>query len=604
MRPVTLKAFSTASDSLAETSSKLEKAERLGKFLKAIEDPEDLRRAVWFSAGRTFAATDERVTGASGAAVRAAVFEVTGVDPDHWRALSIQSGEAGEALGALWNETGGWAADPSPSPSPSPAQPLDAVAPDAGTREVTAADPSLPLAELSAAFDDLAIHGAAARKRSILVKLLRRLTSPRESVYLLKILFGDLRTGVQEGVIVDAIASAFAVAAKEVRAALLLEGDLGEVAVLAKENRLSDARFGLFRPVSFMLAAVVEDPAEAVKQIADRSFIAEDKLDGIRAQIHKEGRKIAIYTRTLDNVTESFPEVVDQIRLLHENTLLLDGEIVPWRENKALPFAHIQKRLGRKKVSADVLRENPVTFIAFDLLYAAGRNWMVEPLSARKACLAGISGLLTLPYRQLKTESEIASLFDAARENRNEGILLKDLASPYLPGRRGQVWYKLKTHLPTLDCVVTAAEHGHGKRRNHLSDYTFAVWSTAPQDRGELLNIGKAYSGVTDAEIEQLTKLFQEISVHFDGRVHQVQPKVVMEIAFDAIQKSDRHASGFALRFPRIKTIRWDKPVAEADTLEAARKIHDSPSNLNRVDEAPAPATATASQEPSLFDGL
>lgn len=593
MSPATLRDFATVGDALKDTTSKLEKAAILARSFTKLDDPADLRHALTFHSGRTFPPTDSRVTGVSSAAIRNAILEVTHADPNHLRELAIRSGELGEALGLLWEELGGW------NP-PSSASGMSHPTSDIG----------LTLSDLAAAFSDLALHGAATKKRSILVKLLRRITSAREAVYLLKILFGDLRTGVQDGILLDAIAGAFSPegGVKDLRQALLLEGDLAEVAVLAKEHRLADARFALFRPLSFMLAAVVADEAEAIKQIADRPFIAEDKLDGIRAQIHKDGRNVAIYTRTLDNVTESFPDIVAQIRELKDepgnHSLLLDGEIVPWRNGKALPFAHIQKRLGRKKVPAKIIAENPAHFIAFDLLYADGAPLLAEPLQRRKDRL-GATGISTLGFTPITTPDQIKSLFDTARTQNNEGLLLKDLNSPYLPGRRGQVWYKLKTHLPTLDCVVTAAEHGHGKRRNHLSDYTFAVWSAPPADGGELLNIGKAYSGVTDAEIEELTKLFQSVSIGFDGRVHQVQPKLVLEIAFDAIQRSDRHASGYALRFPRIKTIRWDKPIAEADTLQSVEQIHNSPQNLNRVDESQvsAPDSPQApAQEPSLFD--
>jgi DNA ligase-1 len=203
---------------------------------------------------------------------------------------------------------------------------------------------------------------------------------------------------------------------------------------------------------------------------------------------------------------------------------------------------------------------------------------------------------------ELSTADEIAAAFAAARDRRNEGIILKDPASPYSPGRRGQMWFKLKTHLPTLDCVVTAAEYGHGKRRAVLSDYTFAVWDTDPAEPGaKLVNVGKAYSGVTDAEIAQLTELFLTLSRARHGRVHLVEPKVVLEIAFDQIQVSKRHASGYAFRFPRIKRIRWDKGPEDADRLARVTEVYQGTTNFARPTRAPAPEPEP---EPTLFDGL
>jgi DNA ligase-1 len=199
------------------------------------------------------------------------------------------------------------------------------------------------------------------------------------------------------------------------------------------------------------------------------------------------------------------------------------------------------------------------------------------------------------------TADDITTAFSRARESRNEGLMLKDPASAYSPGRRGKWWLKLKTHLPTIDCVVTAAEYGHGKRKNSLSDYTFAVWDREPSEEGaQLVNIGKAYSGVTDAEIAQLTETFLNLSIQQIGRVHLVQPNIVLEIACDQIQKSNRHDSGYALRFPRIKRIRWDKGPQDAERLGRIAEIYESESNTARGGQT----EPNLQPEPTLFDGL
>jgi DNA ligase-1 len=207
--------------------------------------------------------------------------------------------------------------------------------------------------------------------------------------------------------------------------------------------------------------------------------------------------------------------------------------------------------------------------------------------------------MLITAVRDVLSAEQINAAFCRARDCRNEGLVLKDPDSIYSPGRRGQAWLKLKTHLPTFDCVVTAAEYGHGKRRGVLSDYTFAVWDREPSEPGAaLVNIGKAYSGVTDKEIAQLTKIFLELSLAQRGQVHLVEPKIVLEIACDQIQKSDRHSSGYALRFPRIKRIRWDKSPSEADRLPRIIELYDSAANTARGNQAPQPEP----REPSLFD--
>jgi DNA ligase-1 len=556
--------FALTNDAVAATASKLKKCDLLAAYLRELDD-DDLRRTVRFAAGRTFPSTDERVLSVGGRIVSDVVLSLLKIDPGQFYALSVKSGEIGEALSKIWP-----------------------------TWEI---DPPLTLEDLSRVFDQLAATGRQERKRELLAELFSRCGHPREATYLAKIIFGDLRTGVQEGVLQSGVATAFGKKLADVQRCQLLVGDLDEVAVLARHDTMGEARFRLFHPIQFMLANPQEDSADAAKTLDGRTFCAEDKLDGIRAQVHKSADRVAIYTRTMDRTDESFPEIVAAMRAI-PGEFLIDGEIVPWRDGQVLPFAHIQKRLGRKTISAKTKRENPVAFIAFDLLYRDGQLLMDEPLSARRAALLAIPGLLTLEQTSVTTAQQIDAVFTAARDRRNEGIVLKDPQSPYSPGRRGKMWLKLKTHLPTFDCVVTYAEYGHGKRRDSLSDYTFAVWDKPPaEDGAQLLNVGKAYSGVTDAEIAQLTELFKSIAVAQFGRVYAVKPQVVLEIACDQIQKSDRHDSGYAFRFPRIKRIRWDKRPEDADLLSRVAEVYESHANFGRQT-----AIAEEPAEPGLFD--
>ena len=272
---------------------------------------------------------------------------------------------------------------------------------------------------------------------------------------------------------------------------------------------------------------------------------------------------------------------------------ILDGEIVPARGERILPFSDLQKRLGRKMVSEELMASTPVVFVAWDVLYAGETVLINDALRERRtrledlvrtACGSGRAELGSLRLSEAKLFSETTLLddeFDAARARGNEGLMIKDPASSYKPGRRGREWLKLKKALATLDVVVTTVELGHGKRRSVLSDYTFAVRRSETDD--ELLNIGKAYSGLTDAEIAEMTEWFRAHTIHefAHGRVRVVEPRIVIEVTFDRVQPSNRHKGGYALRFPRIVRLRPDKTAAEIDTLETVRKLVEAPSAVD-----------------------
>jgi DNA ligase-1 len=287
--------------------------------------------------------------------------------------------------------------------------------------------------------------------------------------------------------------------------------------------------------------------------------------------------RVAIYSRTLDEISIRFPELHDPLRELPTD-VIIDGEIITARGEQILPFSDLQKRLGRKTVSEELLQSTPVVFIGWDLLYATGKVLINDPLAARRARLETIlrpEGLQVRlsAARRFTDSSALDDEFDAARARGNEGLMIKDPSSFYKPGRRGREWLKLKKALATLDVVVTTVELGHGRRRNVLSDYTFAVRRS--ETDGELLNIGKAYSGLTDVEIAEMTEWFRAHTVQefAHGRVRIVEPRIVLEVTFDRVQPSKRHKSGYALRFPRIVRLRPDKKPDEIDTLETVQKL-------------------------------
>lgn len=285
------------------------------------------------------------------------------------------------------------------------------------------------------------------------------------------------------------------------------------------------------------------------------------------------GRRVALYSRDLKEITSTFLEISDAVRPLVAD-FVLDGEIVAMRGDEVLPFGELQKRLGRREGDLFMREEVPITYVAFDLLWLSGQTCLSRPLRERRAALETLgprpASLRLAHITQAGCPEEIDAAFQAARARGNEGLMIKDPCSSYAPGRRGLAWLKLKKALATLDCVVVGAEYGHGKRYKVLSDYTFAV---REETTGELKTIGKAYTGLTDAEIEQLTGHFLSTAIRQHGRYFEVPPEVVLEIAFDRLQPSTRHNSGLAMRFPRIVRIRTDKPVSEIDTLATARGI-------------------------------
>jgi len=409
------------------------------------------------------------------------------------------------------------------------------------------------------------------KKTEALRELLDRLT-PREAKYIGKILTGDLRIGLRGGLVEEGIAKAFGAPLSDVSWASMLTGDLGEVALLARRGELRSARLRLMHPLQFMLASPEEDAAAIMRRVGGEAWV-EDKYDGIRGQLHKEGERVVLYSRDLNEVTAAFPEVVTAASAVPHD-VLLDGELLAFKDGVVRPFFELQHRLGRKVVSAQLLTEVPVIFVAFDLLYLDGRNLLEEPLRERRRLLdeLDLPSPFMLAYLILANNAEeLDRIFDAARARNNEGLMVKDPASKYTPGRRGLGWLKLKKALATLDVVVTGVEVGHGKRKNVLSDYTFAVYD---EQADRLVNIGKAYSGLTDVEIAQMTDYFKSITLKDYGRFRLVQPEVVLEVAFDAIMESGRHNSGYALRFPRIKQIRRDKTIREIDTLANVAKMH------------------------------
>ncbi len=532
--------FAQLCESIAATTKKTEKVILVVDYLRATPVEEAALGALYLC-GRVFPRREERVLSIGFSILLRAVAKIAQKDPAELAPILRHHGDLG-----------------------------------AGAEEILRGHPvrsSLSIPQVAEVYASLAQQRRPAAKQALLEHTLQRL-SALEAKYFIKIATGELRIGLKESLVEEAIAKAFDQTLPAVQRANMLIGDITDVLRFAVANQLSSVNLQLFRPISVMLASPAETPADLVAAFPNGALV-EDKFDGIRAQVHKRGLQVEIYSRTLDRVTE-FPELLEPVRNI-AGDFILDGEIIGWRDAHAIPFTELQQRLGRKQIDLFTSAQVPVSFVAFDLLLLDGRTLLDTPLAERRLLLARLLAKAEQPALQFtraeicRTVDEIENRFLLALHTGNEGLLAKAPESPYVPGRRGQFWMKLKRPLATLDVVVTIAEYGHGKRRGLLSDYTFAV-----RDDSRLLNIGKAYSGLTDVEIRELTQYFLEHTTEDRGFQRDVEPTIVLEVAFNNIQRSDRHDSGFALRFPRILRLRPDKPVAEIDTLSRVREIFES----------------------------
>lgn len=539
----TLQAFAECAEAVAATTKKLEKAAILGNYLKTLSDP-DLIRAARYFAGQQFALNDARTTNVGGSIIGAALSEATGLHPENLSPRWVRLGDPGEVAAEIVKEAG------------------------------KSFQPTITLAETESLIGRLSETRGIRNKTALLTAVLRHAT-PLEAKYLVKLLAGDLRIGLREGLVEDAIARVFGQSLAGVAYANMLLGDIGETAARARRADLRDVSMRLFHPIKFMLATPAADLTDIARTMPEE-FLVEDKFDGIRAQAHVENGRVAIYSRTMDEITHRFPELVEPLRSLPTDAII-DGEIVPANDEAILPFSELQKRLGRKTVGTQLLMAVPVVLVAYDLLYADGKVLIDEPLAERRRVLEQLvpdRGPIRLSEGKLFTEAGLLDdEFDRARARGNEGLMIKSPGSSYKPGRRGREWLKLKRAIATLDVAVTAVEVGHGKRRHLLSDYTFAVRRSNEED--ELLNIGKAYSGLTDQELTELTEWFKghTLQEFGHGRVRIVEPSIIIEVTFDRIQASKRHKSGYALRFPRILRLRPDKTTRDVDTLDTVKRL-------------------------------
>jgi DNA ligase-1 len=545
-----MRAFAAAAQAIAEVSGKNDKVALMAAYLHTLAD-DDLAAATRFFTGNPFAVREERTLAVGGRTIVAAAQAAWGIGAAELSAGYRATGDLGAALGPLVRPTV-----------------------DLGLfREV------LSPARLKALLDEIADAAgkSAGRKRVLLCeRILGACGDALEATYVIKIMTGDLRIGLREGLVVDAIAAAFERDTLAVRRAASAAGDVGAVALAAKHDTLGEVALAYHAPLAFMLASPLAY-GSAYRELAAGTWLVEDKYDGVRIQAHVTAQRVSLFSRTLNDVAAAFPEIAAALAAWPA-PCILDGEIVAQRDDRVLPFRYLQARLQRKVVAADLQSDVPVHFIVFDVLARGDDVLLDHALADRRAQLAEVAAtvrepIVLAPWTALESGSSpetIHERFALARTAGNEGLIFKRTDAPYAPGRRGKWWLKLKRELSTLDVVVVAVEWGHGKRAQVLSDYTFAVRA----DGNRLLTIGKAYSGLTDAEIGELTLWFLAHQTGKRGYAIAVEPQVVIEVAFDIIQQSNLHESGFALRFPRIARLRPDKLAADVDTLERVDEIY------------------------------
>jgi DNA ligase-1 len=543
-------AFARTCAAIAATPGKLEKIALVGAYLRSLAD-DDLSAAARYFTGDPFAPHEERTLAIGSRTIVAAAQSAWGFDDAALGVNYRATGDLGAALG-----------------------PLVQPPVDLGLFRRT-----LSPATLKALLDQIADASGkeAGRKRRVLCeRILADCTDPLEATFAIKIMTGDLRIGLRAGLVTDAVAAAFERDPAAVRRAASTAGDIGAVAVAARHDALAEIAFRYHAPLAFMLASPIPY-GTAYAELRTGSWLVEDKYDGVRIQAHVDRGRVSLFSRNLNDVAAAFPEIAAALARAAARCVL-DGEIVAHRDGRVLPFRYLQARLQRKAVAADLLVEVPVRFIAFDLLVRDDDVLLDRALVERRGALAetcaGIGEPVAIaPWTALPPGSAAQTVherFEQARTDGNEGLVFKRTEAPYAAGRRGKWWLKLKRELSTLDVAVVAVEWGHGKRARVLSDYTFAVRG----DGGKLLTIGKAYSGLTDAEIAELTPWFLARQIGRRGYALAVEPELVIEVAFDVIQPSSLHDAGFALRFPRIVRLRPDKRPADIDTLARVTEIY------------------------------
>lgn len=448
----------------------------------------------------------------------------------------------------------------------------------------------LTLQEIESVFESLYSASSRTVKQEILTVVWKKMT-PVEIKYFIRMLGqGSLRIGFETKSIISSIAKAFEKDAEEIRYAHMITGSIGKTALLAKTGQLDEATFQLFHPLSFMLASPVG--SRSVDNF--ENYVAEEKFDGMRCQAHVSGSEVRLFSRDLNDITTTFPDITSFFVDRNLPPTVFDGEICVYKDQKILPFQLLQKRMGVKKPGKKILDQYPVLFISYDVLYDNGNPCFDMPLEKRRQELLRIGQEHSLPVSSqvsVKDQDHVDKLFELALEHGNEGLILKKRGSKYEYGQRKKTWLKVKKPGGSLDTVMMYAHAGSGKRGGTYSDFTLGI-SVKNDERyeEEFIPIGKAYGGYTDRELKKLNSRIKEITVEKYGPTIGLLHDIVVELEFDDIQVNKRTKAGYTLRLPRFKAIRWDLSPADADTLKDVERMFEEKLAQERLrqDENPS----------------
>ncbi len=546
------KKFAEFCSIIERISSTLERTARIAAFIKGIEDDDDLYNVVLFLMGRPYPPWDERELGIGVGLIYEALRIASGVNKSKIENLVKEIGDLGLAAEkVLKNKT-----------------------------QLTLFEEELTISRIRKVFDEMSSlvgEGSQKRKIRLLVDLYVSAT-PIEARYLTRLILGEMRLGVGEGIIRDSIAKAWGIDENIVERAYMISNDFGRVAVVAKnegKEGLLKLKIQLHIPVRMMLAQVAESIDAAIREM--KRVAVEWKFDGSRVQVHWGNGKVTIYSRRLENVTNALPEIVDEIKKNVKENVILDGEVVAMKDGKPMPFQHILRRFRRKYDVSKMMEKIPITAQFFDILYVDGREVIDLPLEERRKILESVikNSDRIWVAKQIVTSDpkEVERVYSEALNAGHEGAMLKNPKSRYIPGKRGKNWLKLKPVMETLDLVVVGGEWGEGKRSHLISSYELACLDPVT---GKLMRVGKVATGFSDEELEEFTELFKPLIEYEEGKRIVFQPKYVFEVAYQEIQKSPKYDSGYALRFPSFVRLRDDKDVDEADTIDRVAQLYES----------------------------
>jgi DNA ligase-1 len=551
--PTPFKALAELGEKLEATTKRLLMLDLAAAFLTALE-PKEVEPAVSMILGRPLPKTDQRTLEVSWTTLSEIIKRITGVEWNVFTEAFSKTGDIGAATKVIFENS-------------------------RVRRQTALFQKPLTIIEVRNSLETIAKtagHGSREKKERLIEALLSQ-ASPVETKYLVKIFIGEMRTGFHEGLMEQAVSKAFQIPLKSVQQASMIAGDIGEVASIAKnegKEGLFKIGFEVFRPVSLMLAQMADNVAEALEEHGGKTAL-EYKYDGARVQIHRLGEQVKVFSRRLTDVTDSLPEIEETARKnIKAREAILEGEVVAVdSQGFPIPFQHLMRRFRRIHEIQDMAERIPVRLYLFDILYLNGENLISASYVQRRQVLAVNAGEIPLTS-QLVTDDvgEAERFLKQAMNAGHEGLMAKKLDSPYTPGIRGKRWLKIKPILQPLDLVIVAAEYGYGRRHEWLSDYYLAARDA---QTGEFLTVGKTFKGLTDAEIIEMTRRLKELTVKAEPRRVVVIPRIVVEVAYNEIQRSPKYECQMALRFARITRIRDDKTPEEADTIQQVREIYE-----------------------------